>query len=88
LVNVFTSVFMFCLSFNGSIHASESVVRESAAQPVLSILEKRHHNVVLQQWELSCAAAALATVLRYQHGIPATERTVAYQQLNEPLRSV
>ena len=46
------------------------------------MLEKRHHNVVLQQWELSCAAAALATVLRYQHGIPATERTVALGLIN------
>ncbi|MBC8241508.1 MAG: C39 family peptidase [Alphaproteobacteria bacterium] len=37
----------------------------------------RHHNVVLQQWELSCAAAALATILRYQYGVPVTERSVA-----------
>jgi predicted double-glycine peptidase len=32
---------------------------------------------VLQQWDLSCAAAALATVLRYQFGVPVTERSVA-----------
>lgn len=42
-----------------------------------SLVETRHRNVVLQQWELSCAAAALATVLRYQHGVPVTERSVA-----------
>lgn len=44
---------------------------------VLSLIEIRKHNVVLQQWELSCAAAALATVLRYQHNVPVTERSVA-----------
>ena len=45
--------------------------------PVVSMLEKRHKHVVLQQWELSCAAAALATILRYQHGLPVTERQIA-----------
>lgn len=44
---------------------------------IRSIMEKRHQNIVLQQWELSCAAAALATILRYQHGVPVTERSVA-----------
>lgn len=44
---------------------------------VKSILEKRQQNVVLQQWELSCAAAALATILRYQYQMPVTERSVA-----------
>ncbi|MDH5749887.1 MAG: hypothetical protein OEY85_11320, partial [Rhodospirillales bacterium] len=39
---------------------------------VRSLLEDRRQNVILQQWDLSCAAAALATVLRYQHGEPAT----------------
>lgn len=45
-------------------------------------MEKRQHNVVLQQWELSCAAAALATILRYQHGEPVTERSVALGLIN------
>lgn len=44
---------------------------------VESLIEIRHKNVVLQQWDLSCAAAALATVLRHQHGEPITERLVA-----------
>lgn len=48
-----------------------------AAPPVRSLIEQRHRNVVLQQWELSCAAAALATVLRFQHGVAVTERSVA-----------
>lgn len=44
---------------------------------VQSLIEQRRKNVVLQQWELSCAAAALATILRYQYGMPITERVVA-----------
>lgn len=47
------------------------------APTVRSLKELRQHNVVLQQWELSCAAAALATILRYQYGVPVTERSVA-----------
>ena len=48
-----------------------------SVSPVQSLLEQRHQNVVLQQWELSCAAAALATILRYQYDVPVTERSVA-----------
>lgn len=53
-------------------------------RPVQSLIEMRHENVVLQQWELSCAAAALATVLRYQHGEPVTERSVALGLIDRP----
>lgn len=54
-----------------------AAVPARAAPLVRSLIEQREHNVVLQQWELSCAAAALATVLRYQYGEPVTERVVA-----------
>lgn len=64
------------LAFTLSVLLSSSVMA-TEQQSVVTILEKRHKNVVLQQWELSCAAAALATILRYQHGVPATERSVA-----------
>ncbi|MDZ7751986.1 MAG: C39 family peptidase [Gammaproteobacteria bacterium] len=50
---------------------------DAAPAPVRSLVEIRQHHVVLQQWELSCAAAALATVLRHQHNVPVTERSVA-----------
>lgn len=53
-----------------------------AAEPVWSLYELRQRNVVLQQWDLSCAAAALATILRYQHGEPVTERYVALGLIN------
>lgn len=68
-------LFIF-LSLTSHVYAVE------ASSTVVSIKEKRHQNVILQQWELSCAAAALATILRYQYGIPATERTVALGLIN------
>lgn len=63
----------FCIAFAAGL--SGSVAR--AAEPVRSLMEIRQQNVVLQHWDLSCGAAALATVLRYQFGEPVTERSVA-----------
>jgi predicted double-glycine peptidase len=45
--------------------------------PMRSLQELRHDRVVVQQWDLSCGAAALATILNYQHGDPVSEREVA-----------
>ena len=45
--------------------------------PVASLAEIRERNVVVQEWDLSCGAAALATILNYQHGDPVSEREVA-----------
>jgi uncharacterized protein len=44
---------------------------------VRSLLEIRNERVVLQRWDLSCGAAALATLLTYQHGDPVPEREIA-----------
>jgi predicted double-glycine peptidase len=46
-------------------------------RPVRSLLEMRHDRVVVQEWDLSCGAAALATLLRHQHGDTVTERDIA-----------
>jgi uncharacterized protein len=46
-------------------------------RPVKSLLEMRRQNVVIQKWDLSCGAAALATLLKYQHGEPVTEKEIA-----------
>ncbi len=56
----------------------------AAAQrsPVTSLLEMRHRNVVIQEWDLSCGAAALTTLLRYQHNIDVTEKEVAQKLIN------
>jgi predicted double-glycine peptidase len=45
--------------------------------PVLSLVEIRMQNVTAQEWDLSCGAAALATILNYQHGDPVSEREIA-----------
>ena len=59
-----------------------------AREPVRSLLEIRQANVIIQQWEASCGAAALATLLTYHHGDPVSERTVAQAMLGktDPLR--
>ncbi|MBI5039803.1 MAG: hypothetical protein HZB57_00885 [Gammaproteobacteria bacterium] len=44
-----------------------------------SLLETRQERVVLQQWDLSCGAAALATILKYQFDEPVTERVIALE---------
>jgi uncharacterized protein len=58
------------------------------AQPVRSLLEFRQAGVVVQQWDSSCGAAALATVLTYGFADPVTEKTVAQAMLRrtDPLR--
>ena len=47
------------------------------SRPVRSLIEIRQDKVVLQEWDLSCGAAALATILNFQHGDPVSEREVA-----------
>ncbi len=43
---------------------------------VRSMLELRHDGVVPQGWDLSCGAAALSTLLTYEHGDPVSEAQV------------
>jgi predicted double-glycine peptidase len=56
--------------------------------PVRSLLEIRQTNVIVQQWDVSCGAAALATLLTYHHGDPVSEKAVAQAMLGktDPLR--
>lgn len=50
-------------------------------QPVTSLLEQRQRHVVIQQWDLSCGAAAMATLMNFQHGEFFRERQVAESML-------
>lgn len=61
---------------------------DASAQPVRSLLEMRQKGVVVQQWDTSCGAAALATVLTYGFKDPVSERAVAQAMLRrtDPLR--
>ena len=65
-----------------------SPVLEAHTEPVRSLLEMRQDGVVVQQWDTSCGAAALATVLTYGLKDPVSEKTVAQGMLRrtDPLR--
>jgi predicted double-glycine peptidase len=50
-------------------------------KPVRTLLDLQRDKVVRQQWDLSCGAATLATILAYQHGDPIPERAIAEAML-------
>jgi hypothetical protein len=52
-----------------------------ARRTVRSLAEIRFARVVMQRWDLSCGAAALATLLTYDLGDPVTERAAAETML-------
>ena len=56
--------------------------------PVRSLLEIRQQSVVVQEWDTSCGAAALATLLKYEHGLAVTEKEIAEGMLRrtDPLK--
>lgn len=54
-----------------------------AREPVRSLLEIRQENVIVQKWDVSCGAAALATLLTYHHGEPVAEKAVAQALLGK-----
>ena len=54
---------------------------DSTRKPVRSLLEIRREGVIVQKWETSCAAAALATVLTFSHNDPVSEKVVAQGML-------
>ncbi|MGI9487510.1 MAG: C39 family peptidase [Geminicoccaceae bacterium] len=68
-----------CLFFGLGATNPSSAQERSA---VRSLLEIRQDKVILQNWDLSCGAAALATLLNFQHGEHLTERTVAKGLMN------
>lgn len=57
-------------------------------RPVRSLLEMRQENLIIQQWDNSCAAAALATILTFDKRHPVSEEQVALGMLRQtdPLR--
>jgi len=65
----------------GVAHPEERLAKEP---PVQSLLELRRDGVVMQQWDLSCGAAALTTLLNRQFSDPLSEREVATALMNRP----
>lgn len=62
---------------------STSAMAQETRFRVRSLAEIRHEGVVIQQWDLSCGAAALATLLTHDLQDPVTERQVATAMLRE-----
>ena len=54
-----------------------SPVLAGEQRSVRSLLEVRRAGVMIQNWDLSCGAAALGTLLRYEFGDAVTERKIA-----------
>lgn len=53
------------------------------AMPVRSLIELRNAGVVRQHWDLTCGAAAIATLMTYQFDRPVSERQVAVAMLRQ-----
>jgi predicted double-glycine peptidase len=51
-------------------------------QPFRSLIERRNAQVVRQNWDLSCGAAAVATLMTYQLRHPVSEHDVALAMLH------
>ena len=64
------------------------VAAPAAPAATLSLKEIREAGVVIQQWDTSCAAAAMATIFTYSFDDPASEREVARGLIRqtEPLK--
>lgn len=64
--------------------ASGGLALPASAQSVTSLMELRRRNVVIQEFDISCAAAALCTILNYQHGERLSEREIALALIDRP----
>jgi len=66
-----------------SLALSTQVSAEPAlgSKPIRSLMDLRNEGVVRQHFDLSCGAAAIATILTYQLGRPTSEREAALGML-------
>jgi predicted double-glycine peptidase len=79
---------LFCLLVALAISSVTVVAADLVRKPVRSLLEFRQDRVIVQKWETSCAAAALATVLTFSHDDAVSEKKVAQGMLRttDPLK--
>jgi predicted double-glycine peptidase len=66
-----------------SVAAGLPATAAEGAKPVRSLLALRNEGVVRQHWDLTCGAAAIATLLNGQFGRKVTERQVAVAMLRK-----
>jgi uncharacterized protein len=76
-----STVFSILSCIAVSINLSSTVAAEPTRTPVRSLLEIRQEGVIVQKWETSCAAAALATVLTFSHNDAVSEKAVTMGML-------
>jgi predicted double-glycine peptidase len=62
--------------------APAAATQPDGAKAVASLTALRDAGVVRQHWDISCGAAAIATLMTYQLGRPVTEREVALGMLH------
>lgn len=65
------------LLLGAMILGAASLAQAASNPPVKSLLEMRQKGVVVQKWDLSCGAAALATLLSVEHGDEISEKEIA-----------
>lgn len=77
---VAASVLVFCGFVTAVAPAADAadfrINGQRFSKSVVSLQEIRQNQVVRQNWDFTCGAAALATILRYQHGLEVEEREI------------
>lgn len=66
---------LFCIAIAVAL-TPIGVSADHLRRPVRSLLEIRRDGVIVQKWETSCAAAALATVLTFSLNYPVPEKVI------------
>ncbi|HEX7760812.1 MAG TPA: C39 family peptidase [Caulobacteraceae bacterium] len=61
--------------------AANAGASQGGGKPIQSLADLRDAQVVRQHWDLSCGAAAVATLFTYQLGYPLSEREAALAML-------
>jgi predicted double-glycine peptidase len=82
------SAALAALALAGAAPSALASAQPAGARQVRSIREIRGEQVVRQAWDLSCGAAAIATLLTYQLGRPVTERQVVTAMLRRTTPSL
>ena len=75
------AIVRYAVAFCAVLHIASAFAADPIRNPVRSLLEIRQEGVIVQKWETSCAAAALATVLTFSQNDPVSEKAVAQGML-------